>query len=940
MSLRWLLLFFILYSPGLLAKEISCEPEVLCSYIKNHFQTRFSKVNKNNILSYASENSHVTSVSETKTGDFLLKVNFSSQNVEIFSENSSYGIIDPAEFKKIVNDNTKKEIDNFEVIRKVSLLEKYLKARGYKEYRVSAFETNSLGSKNLFIGIQIGPAIVLNSLSYPNNMNVLNLQGFVKRFEALKGKPFNQLEYRIILQDIEKTLVKSGYLYSKVTYRQQMKDYKLDLVLKIELGPRVQFSARGNKIFSKYEVISELAASARTNINRLNTALIIESIENMYKKKGFYFTNVSVRTINGLTKTKRTLINYYIDIKEGRKLPINNLNFFGNKFLSDSDLEDLLEDNSSDLVSNGFFDEDSLKAFKSVLIKIYQQNGYVDFSIAGPEFVFINDSDAVDVSLYLKEGKQYVIDKLNICDCDEKFRDQVEKVLVNREKSPINVHEIDDDFKKALDKIKDMGYYFATVDNALERVLFNTSDHYATVNYGIKKGPKTKINNIFINGLIKTKEYVVRREIFLKNGDYISPDRLVFLRKILNSLSLFKTIKIYPVKNKKISDTEQLIDLVIDLEEKDFGTGEVALGYRTDIGARASFGVVYNNFAGRNWIGSVDVQSNYRFNFSNLDRDRNPADNKFIEFGGNTGIKFPYLYNIPLSTSFNLAYKKQRFFGFDAKVLRFSYTNSYDLFSNTSLNIKYQFETIDQFAATEDIDNDSFKIGSITPTLSLDFRDRAIAPRKGAFFQVSWEFANPSLGAQESNELIVNYNRLVSRNKFYIPFSPKIVWANSYSVGVATNYANQIRLSQQGGLQRYNDGQIVLTGYIPSIRVFRLDGQDTVRGFTDEEINKLEDGRDIGEVIVTDKVFMQVYKSELRYSLSDSIGLGLFFDAGSIRVNQFKPTTFRTSAGSTFKFVTPVGSLDLDFGVKTRRRRFGGGNREQFGRLHFFIGFF
>lgn len=940
MNQKWFFLFLIFLPTSLMGAELFCSPEVLCPYVKNHYDSRFGAVTKENIIKYASENSHVSSISEAKNGDFYLNLKFDSKNVEVFSENASFGIIDPSEFKKIVHDSTKKEIDNVEALRKVSLLENYLKARGYEEYRLTLFETNSLGNKNLFIGIQIGPPLILEKIEFPSNMDSLNLQGFVKRFEALRAKPFNQLEYRIIMQDVEKTLVKAGYLYSKVGYDQKISDYKLHIRLELELGPRVQFSSRGQKIFTKYEVISELASSARTKINRLNTALIIETIENMYKERGFYFTNVSVRSINGKTRTKRTLINYYIDIKEGRKLPINSLNFYGNNFLNDEELEELLDDNSSDLVSNGYFDEDALKSFKSILIKKYQENGYVDFSIAGPEFVFINKSDAVDVSLYLKEGKQYVIDRFNICDCDEKFRDLVEKSLVNKEKSPINVHTIDDDFKAALDKVKDLGYHFAVVDNALERVQFNTSKSLATINFGILRGPKTKINNIYINGLVETKEFVVRREVLLEKGDYISPNRLAALKKRINGLSLFRTVKAYPVKNKQINNNEQLVDLIIDLEERDFGSGEVALGYRTDIGARAGFGLVYNNFGGRNWIGSVDIQSNYRFNFSTIDKDRNPEDNKFIEFGGNTGLTFPYFYNKPISTSFNLSYKKQRFYGFDAKVLRFTYTNAYDLFSNVGLNIKYQFETIDQFDATEDIDNDSFKIGSITPSISFDFRDRTIAPTKGAFFQLSWEFANPSLGAQESDELIVNYNRIVSRNKFYIPFSSKVVWANSYSAGLATNYANQINLSDQGGLQRYDDNQIVLTGYIPSIRVFRLDGQDTVRGFTDEEINKIDDGRDIGEVIVNDKVYMQVFKSELRYSFSDSIKLGVFFDAGSIQLGRFRPSHLRTSSGTTFKFVTPVGSLDLDFGVKTRRRRFDDSTREQFGRLHFFIGFF
>lgn len=940
MRILFLTMIFFFYCFRAIASQISCEPAFFCPYVKNHFNSRFSEVSKENIITYAQENSHVFSISESNDGNYLLNIKFNSKAVEVFSESSKTGIIDPKEFRKIVEDNSKTSFDNLQVKRKITLIENYLKARGYKNYKLSIFETNNLNKKNLFLGIRIGKALLLKQMTFPETLENLNLQGFVKKFKRLEGRPFNQLEFRILMQDIEKRLVKSGYLYSAVNYEQTITENNLNLILKISLGPRVQFSARGSRLFSKFEIVSELSKSARSKINRLNTAMIIETIEQMYFEKGFYFTQVDVRSITGKTKSGRKLINYYVDIKEGKKLRINSMKFFGNNFLSETDLSKLLLENGSELVTSNYFDEQSLKSFKSILIKIYQENGFVDFSVQGPEFVFNNDSDAVDVSLYLKEGKQYVIDRLNICDCDQDFRDLVEKVLVNKEKSPINVHQVDDDFKKAIDRIKDLGFYYATLEDVEDRVSFDTFKNVAQIDFGIKKGFKTKINQIYINGLVKTKKFVVEREVFLKPGDYISPNRIKVLQKQLNGLSLFKTIKIYPIKNKKTKDNEQLVDLTIDLEEKDFGSGEVALGYRTDIGARAGFGILYNNFAGRNWIGSIDILSNYRFNFSNLDRRRNPAENRFIEFGGNAGFTFPYFFSTPLSSSFNLSYKRQRFFGFDADILRFSLTNSYSILDNLDVNIKYQFETIDQFDATESIDNDSFKIGSITPSVSLDLRDRSIAPTKGAFFQLTWEFANPLLGAQEEEELTINYNRLMLRNKFYIPFSKKVVWANSYSFGVATNFANKIRPDSNGNVQRYEDGSVVLTGYIPSIRVFRLDGQDTIRGFTDDEINQIEDGRDIGQVIVSDRAYLQVLKSEVRYSINDSLRIGPFFDAGSIRLNEFQAGNLRTSYGITSKFVTPVGSLDLDFGVKSRRRRFLDGTREQFGRIHFSIGFF
>jgi outer membrane protein insertion porin family len=48
----------------------------------------------------------------------------------------------------------------------------------------------------------------------------------------------------------------------------------------------------------------------------------------------------------------------------------------------------------------------------------------------------------------------------------------------------------------------------------------------------------------------------------------------------------------------------------------------------------------------------------------------------------------------------------------------------------------------------------------------------------------------------------------------------------------------------------------------------------------------------------------------------------------------------RQSVGVTFKVVTPVGTLDFDYGIKLLRKKDQSGNLEAPGRFHVSIGFF
>jgi outer membrane protein insertion porin family len=138
------------------------------------------------------------------------------------------------------------------------------------------------------------------------------------------------------------------------------------------------------------------------------------------------------------------------------------------------------------------------------------------------------------------------------------------------------------------------------------------------------------------------------------------------------------------------------------------------------------------------------------------------------------------------------------------------------------------------------------------------------------------------------------------------------------------------------------DGVAQTEGYIPNIKVFRLTGMDIVRGFNDEEINRVpgDSKDDISEVKIDDRAYLANFKVEPRYFINDALMAGVFYDAGRVFVNKLDMGELRDSVGVTFKILTPVGTLDFDYGIKLLRERNKNGTLEDPGRFHVSIGFF
>ena len=284
-----------------------------------------------------------------------------------------------------------------------------------------------------------------------------------------------------------------------------------------------------------------------------------------------------------------------------------------------------------------------------------------------------------------------------------------------------------------------------------------------------------------------------------------------------------------------------------------------------------------------------------------------------------------------MNTQFSAS--KERFFSFDANILKVSTDISKSFTKYFAAGLGYNLSIIQQSNATNSEDRGYFRIGSLKPSLTFDFRNNRVRPSKGARFYLSWEFASPSFWSQSHDDFEINFDTLIMRSNFYIPLP-----FGTLAIMVAGGRQENFAVDEVEG-EFDVDGRQRTIGYIPSIEVFRLDGRYGVRGFNYDEINRLEDGSSISSKAMQSTAYFFVIKIEPRYFINDQLIIAPFFDAGHLYIDKFKPSTLRTSAGLSFKFVTPVGTIDFDYGVKLKREK-DSQISESFGKFQLSVGFF
>src|SRR5258708_16773156 len=145
------------------------------------------------------------------------------------------------------------------------------------------------------------------------------------------------------------------------------------------------------------------------------------------------------------------------------------------------------------------------------------------------------------------------------------------------------------------------GYPFAAVrprgDRDFERKVVN-------IVFTLEEGPHTYIERINIRGNTKTRDYVIRREFDIVEGDAYNRALIDRAERRLRNLNYFKNIKI----NNEPGSAPDRIVTNVDVEEQSTGEFSFTGGYSTADGVIGEVSVGERNLLGRGQVARASLQ--------------------------------------------------------------------------------------------------------------------------------------------------------------------------------------------------------------------------------------------------------------------------------------------------------------------------------------------
>jgi outer membrane protein insertion porin family len=424
----------------------------------------------------------------------------------------------------------------------------------------------------------------------------------------------------------------------------------------------------GNKKVKDEQLTSEVQSKPRGTLSRPMVQSDAQRIVEIYRHSGRY----DVSVLPEIIEQPNNRVDLIFTITEGSKTGINSIEFVGNTTYSGYRLRDVIKTRESNLLSflggNDVYDPDRIEADRDLIRRYYLKHGFADVQVVAALTEYYPQKKGFLVTFKIEEGQQYRVASVNfqssIPSLDGKALASYSYVNVG---SLYNAEALEKSVEQMQIEASRRGYAFAIVKPRGDR---NFETHTVSIVFAIDEGPRTYVERINVRGNTRTRDYVIRREFDISEGDAYNRALVDRAERRLKNLDYFKTVKI---TTEPGSSSDRVI-LNVDLEEKSTGDFSVSGGYSTTDGPLAEVSVSERNLLGRGLFGKVSVT--------------------YGEFARGVTVSFiePYLLDYRVALGLDAYYREQlpnTFISYETKTIGFSPRIGLQLREDMSLQLRY-----------------------------------------------------------------------------------------------------------------------------------------------------------------------------------------------------------------------------------------------------------
>lgn len=619
-----------------------------------------------------------------------------------------------------------------------------------------------------------------------------------------------------------------------------------------------------------------------------------ESIKNAYTEGGFEGVSVDTLTEDLGEPGEKKIV---FVINEGVKAKVASIDFVGNTRFSDRRLRgEMKEVKKHNLITwirkKNLYIPSKLDEDLEHVKNYYQDHGYQDVSFGDPQIKTVKKR--VRITIPVKEGEVHTFGDVTVTGNTVFTSEQIignwplkKGQTLSRKPMQARLDAFDEAYRMR-------GYIYGYIDPEY----IDKGNNVVDVNLRVFEGEQFRLGRLEFEGNTTTKDKVLRREIFLEEGQIMDMETF---KQSLYKLGQLGYFKVTENPDFKVNPDSKTVDITVKGIEEGKNDVQFGGGYSEGGGFFMQAQFATRNFLGEGENFSLGYQRGQRTNYFNISY----ADPWFMDTPNSLGVS---LYN--RETVLPQA------FGYEQRGKGGTIAYGYRLRRFDSLGLVYGYErahSIYQTVETPDpngnipvpsITDLKFTTSSLVPSYRYDSRDNPYDTTRGARLNVSLAYTGGPLGGT-----IEMFKPSVGMTKFF-RLSRKSAVSFNAEGGYILPFGDDADCAYSYDDLSKNTTELC----IPPAERFLVGGESSVRGFRYGTLGPYENYPNYGPRPAGGYKF-HTYNFEYVYRVNDPLRLVLFADAGKAYGyrEDFDFSKLRYSFGAEMRVFLPVFQFPLRF---------------------------
>ncbi len=712
----------------------------------------------------------------------------------------------------------------------------------------------------------------------------------------VQTKPGMTYNEAIISEDIRRIYSLGFFTHVQADLEELDEGIRMIFVVK-EKPQIILIKVEGHKKFSEKKILEwlEIPEGALHDARKVKEG--IEKIKAEYNRKGYSESEIVSRVE---TDEFNNTAELYVLIDEGAKIRIKDVLVEGNEAFSDSKVRKLVKSRRKWWFLKGTYDAKVLEEDLDRVRAYYRKNGYADVSVASRVYR-APDGKGLYVHLTVDEGTQYRVGEVLLQGQSIFSKEELLALVTMGPGTVFNGEDLREDMRLLKQYYGDKGFIHANVtpdpqlDEANKRV---------TLTYLIEEGQRVYVRRIDVQGNLKTKDEVVRRELKVVPGEVFDGAEIRKSVERLNNLGYFEEVTV----DTQPTDDPRYEDLIVDVKSAKTGSFSIGGGFSSVDKLVGLLEVEQRNFDLFNFPNFTGAGQDLRFR-AEMGASRKNFNLAFTE---------PWMLGKPISfgvDAYNRVREQDRNsgYGYEEERRGGGLRLGKRFGDYLGANVGYQYfrteisDVSTEASAALQAEEGTSNTSIVNTSISYDRRDNRFDPMSGFYAFSSFDIAGGLLGADE------DFGRVQAGMSHYWQQSERFVLETRTRAGIVEAYDH---------------------ADVPIFERFFGGGASTIRGFEERNVGPTDatsndpTGGEATFMASVEEVITLVNDERGRPMIRGA----LFLDAGNVweHTHDFG-RSLKYSMGIGARVKTPFGPVKLDLGYPISQIE----NEKRKARFHF-----